>query len=47
VTTIVGLAPAIQRAYRNRTPEERVWLLDGAASGYVNTSAPRGQLYHV
>ena len=47
VATIVGLAPAIQRAYRNRTPEERVWLLDGAASGYVNTSAPRGQLYHV
>jgi len=46
VTTIVGLAPAIQRAYRNRTPEERVWLLDGG-SGYVNTSAPRGQLYHV
>ena len=47
VATIVGLAPAIQRASRNRTPEERVWLLDGAASGYVNTSAPRGQLYHV
>lgn len=47
VATIVGLAPAIQRAYRNRTPEERVWLLDGAGSSYVNTSAPRGQLYHV
>ena len=47
VTTIVGLARAIERAYRDRTPDERVWLLDGAASGYVNTSAPRGQLYHV
>ena len=47
VTTVVGLALAIDRGYRNRTPEERVWLLDGAAPGYVNTSAPRGQLYHV
>ena len=47
VTTMVGLAQAIERAYRNRRPEERIWLLDGAASGYVNTSAPRGQLYHV
>ena len=47
VTTIVGLAQATERAYRNRTPEERVWLLDGAGSGFVNTSAPRSQLYHV
>ena len=47
VTTMVGLAQAIEDGYRNRTPEERVWLFDGAASGYVNTSAPRGQLYHV
>ena len=46
VTTIVGLAQAIDRGYRNRTPDERVWLFDGAASGYVNTNAPRGQLYH-
>ena len=46
-TTMVGLARAIERGYRDRTPAERVWLLDGAASGYVNTSAPRGQLYHV
>ena len=46
VTTVVGLAQAIDHGYRNRTPEERVWLFDGAASGYVNTSAPRGQLYH-
>ena len=47
VTTIVGLVQAIERGYRDRTPEERVWLFDGAASGYVKTSAPRGQLYHV
>lgn len=47
VTTIVGLVQAIERGYRDRTPEERVWLLDGAASGYVKTSAPRGQLYHM
>jgi hypothetical protein len=46
VTTVVGRAQAIEGGYRNRTPEERVWLFDGAASGYVNTSAPRGQLYH-
>jgi hypothetical protein len=47
VTTIVGLTRAIERGYRDRTPDERVWLLDGAASGYVNTNAPRSQLYHV
>jgi hypothetical protein len=47
VTTIVGLALAIEVGYRDRTPDERVWLFDGAASGYVNTSAPRSQLYHV
>jgi hypothetical protein len=47
VTTIVGLAEAIERGYRNRTPDERVWLFDGSASGYVKTSAPRSQLYHV
>jgi hypothetical protein len=46
VTTIEGLAEAIERGYRNRIPEERVWLFDGSASGYVKTSAPRGQLYH-
>jgi hypothetical protein len=45
VTTIVGLALAIRHGYRDRTPEERVWLFDGAASGYVKTRAPRSQLY--
>lgn len=47
VTTRVGLVQAIGHGYYDRTPEERVWLFDGAASGYVKTSAPRGQLYHV
>ena len=47
VTTIVGLAAAIEHGYRNRTPDERVWLFDGSAPGYVKTIAPRGQLYHV
>ena len=47
VTTIVGLAEAIELGCRNRMPEERVWLFDGSASGYVKTSAPRDQLYHV
>jgi hypothetical protein len=45
VTTTVGLGPALEHGYRNRTPDERVWLLDGAAPGYVNTYAPRDQLY--
>ena len=47
LTTRVGLHPAIERGYRGCTPAERVWLFDGAASGYVQTSAPRGQLYRV
>ena len=45
VTTTVGLIHAIERGYRHRTPEERVWLFDGAAQGFVTTRAPRGQLY--
>ena len=45
VTTIVGLPQAITRGYRDRTPDGRVWLFDGAASGYVKTRAPRSQLY--
>ena len=47
VTTIVGLARAIELGYRDRVPEERVWLFDGSASGHVETRAPRAQLYHV
>ena len=40
VTTKVGLAQAIERGYRDRTPEERVWLFDGAASGYGTSAQP-------
>jgi hypothetical protein len=47
VTMVVGLVPAIDRGYRNRTPEERVWLFDGAAPGFVKTVAPRSQLYQI
>ena len=47
VTTTVGLSEALESGYRNRHPEERVWLFDGSASGYVDTSAPRDQLYHL
>ena len=45
VTTMVGLARAIAEGYRDSTPRERVWLFDGAASGYVKTTAPRSLLY--
>jgi hypothetical protein len=45
VTTAVGLARALAQGYRDRTPDERVWLFDGAASGYVKTVAPRSLLY--
>ena len=46
VTTMVGMARAIEQGYRHLTPDERVWLFDGAAPGYVTTSAPRSQLFH-
>ena len=45
VTTMVGLARAIARGYRDRTPNERVWLFDETASGYIETTAPRSHLY--
>jgi hypothetical protein len=45
VTTKVGLTHAIAYGYRHRTPDESVWLFDGAASGYVKTVAPRSLLY--
>ena len=45
VTTVVGLARALEEGYRNRTPDERVWLSDGTASGYVKTTAPRSLFY--
>ena len=45
VTTMAGVTAAIDRAYSNRTPDQRVWLFDGSAPGYVRTVAPRAQLY--
>ena len=45
VTTKVGLAPAIAQGYQDRTPDERVWLVNGNASGYIETTAPRSLLY--
>ena len=45
VTTMEGLARAIAQGYHDRRPDERVWLFDGAASGYIETTAPRSLLY--
>ena len=45
VTTMVGQARAIEYGYRERTADDRVWLFDGAAPGYVETTAPRSLLY--
>lgn len=45
VTTMVGMARAVEHGYRDRTPDQRVWLFDGTAAGYVKTTAPRRQLY--
>lgn len=40
VSTTIGRDVALVRAYRDRLDVQQVWLFDGAASGYVNTSAP-------
>lgn len=40
VSTTIGRNVALVRAYRDRLDVQRVWLFDGAASGYVKTSAP-------
>ena len=45
VTTMVGLTRAVEEGYRNRTPDERVWLFDGTESRYITTTAPRSLLY--
>ena len=45
VTTMVGLERAIAHGYQDREPDERVWLFDGMASGYVETTAPRRLLH--
>ena len=41
VTTIVGLPQAIERGHSDCGPDERVWLFDGSAAGYVSASAQR------
>jgi hypothetical protein len=40
VSTIVGQGSALERGYHERIDDQRVWLFDGAAAGYVRTSAP-------
>lgn len=40
VSTTIGRTVALGRAYHERLDAQRVWLFDGAASGYVKTSAP-------
>jgi hypothetical protein len=42
---MVELARAIAQGYQDRTPDERVWLFDGTALGYIETTAPRSLLY--
>jgi hypothetical protein len=45
VTTMVGLARAIVQGYQDCSPDERVWLFDETASGYIETTAPRSLLF--
>ena len=40
MSTTIGRHVALDRAYRDRLDPQQVWLFDGAASGYVKTSAP-------
>ena len=40
MSTTNGRDVALGRAYRERLDPQQVWLFDGAASGYVRTSAP-------
>lgn len=40
VSTTIGRDVALVRAYDEKPDAQRVWLFDGAASGYVKTSAP-------
>ena len=45
VSTTAGRESAIRRAYRgagDRVRDWKVWLFDGAASGYVKTTVPPG-----
>jgi hypothetical protein len=45
VTTVVGRTRAIEHGYRDRTPDDRVWLFDGTVPGYIKATAPRRLLY--
>jgi hypothetical protein len=40
VSTMIGQDSALRHAYRNRMQDDRVWLFDGAAAAYVETSEP-------
>lgn len=40
MSTMVGRDEALCHAYRERTDDDRVWLFDGAAAAYVETSDP-------
>lgn len=40
VSMVLGQDSALRRGYDERTHDQRVWLFDGAAAGYVKTSAP-------
>jgi hypothetical protein len=39
VSTILGQSAALETGYQERMLDRRVWLFDGAASGYVKTFA--------
>ena len=40
LSTTVGQDSAIRRAYQDGMHDHRVWLFDGAAAAYVETSMP-------
>jgi len=40
VSTMRGRDSAIRHAYQERMHDHRVWLFDGAAAAYVETSVP-------
>ena len=42
MSTMVGRAPALLRAYDEHGLGQHVWLFDGAANGFVKTSRVAG-----
>jgi hypothetical protein len=44
VSTTIGQGTALGRAYDERSHDQRVWLFDGAASGYVKTAVPPAEI---